>query len=155
MREDDKIYIAGHSGMVGSAVYRRLKARGYVNLLTRSRSELELLSQQQVDGFFSEEKPDVVLFAAARVGGIHANNTFPSEFMYENLMAELNVIHAAFENGVKRFLFLGSSCIYPREAPQPMPESCLLTSPLEQTNEAFEILAENREFYNKVMVVFD
>jgi GDP-L-fucose synthase len=139
MNSTDKIYVAGHQGMVGSAVVRCLHQQGYDNLVTRQRSELDLLSQAGVDAFFASEQPDVVVFAAAKVGGIHANNTFPSEFMYENLMAEMNVIHAAFENNVKRFLFLGSSCIYPREAPQPMPESCLLTSPLEQTNEAYAL----------------
>ena len=139
MKPSDRIYIAGHLGMVGSAVCRCLRNQGFDNHLVRSRAELELLSQQQVNRCFREEKPDVVVFAAAKVGGIHANNTYPSEFMYENLMAEMNVIHAAYENGVRRFLFLGSSCIYPREAPQPMPESCLLTSPLEQTNEAYAL----------------
>jgi GDP-L-fucose synthase len=139
MNTSDKIYVAGHRGMVGSALCRCLEGRGFHNLLTRSHAELDLLDQSKVDRFFTAEKPDVVVFCAAKVGGIHANNTYPSEFMYENMMAEMNSIHAAFKNGVKRFLFLGSSCIYPREAPQPMPESCLLTSPLEQTNEAYAL----------------
>lgn len=139
MKESDKIYVAGHRGMVGSAVMRCLEARGYGNLIGRTRKELNLIRQAELEAFFKDEKPDVVIFAAARVGGIHANNTYPSEFMYENMMAEMNAIHAAFENGCRRFLFLGSSCIYPREAPQPMPESCLLTSALEATNEAYAL----------------
>jgi len=125
--------------MVGSAVCRCLAARGFQDVVTRTRSELDLTSQAAVDRFFADEKPDVVVFAAARVGGIHANNTYPAEFMYENLMMEMNAIHSAFRHGVGRFLFLGSSCIYPREAPQPMAESCLLTSPLEKTNEAYAL----------------
>lgn len=139
MEKSDKIYVAGHRGMVGAAVCRCLKAHGYENLITRTRSELDLTSQAEVAEFFATEKPDVVVFAAAKVGGIHANNTYPSEFMYENMMMEMNAIHSAFKEGVKRFLFLGSSCIYPREAPQPMSESCLLTSPLETTNEAYAL----------------
>jgi GDP-L-fucose synthase len=139
MDKSEKIYVAGHRGMVGSAVVRRLQGKGFNNVVTRTRSELDLVSQSAVNDFFATERPDVVVFASARVGGIHANNTYPSEFMYENMMMEMNAIHAAFKNGVKRFLFLGSSCIYPREAPQPMPESCLLTSPLEQTNEAYAL----------------
>ena len=134
-----RIYVAGHRGMVGSAVCRCLEARGFQNVITRRSSELNLVSQTDVDAFFAAERPDVVIFAAARVGGIHANNTYPSEFMYENMMMEMNAIHAAFKNGTSRFLFLGSSCIYPRKAPQPMPEDCLLTSPLEQTNEAYAL----------------
>lgn len=134
-----KIYVAGHRGMVGSAVCRTLNQRGFANLITRSRAELDLLSQAEVNRFFAEERPAVVVYAAAKVGGIHANNTYPAEFMYENLMGELNAIHAAWKNGCRRFLFLGSSCIYPREAPQPMEESCLLTSPLEPTNEAYAL----------------
>lgn len=139
MNKTDKIYVAGHRGMVGAAVCRSLKSQGYGNVITRTRKELNLTSQADVSEFFATEKPDVVVFAAAKVGGIHANNTYPSEFMFENMMMEMNAINAAFRNGVKRFLFLGSSCIYPREAPQPMPESCLLTSPLEQTNEAYAL----------------
>ena len=139
MNKTDKIYVAGHRGMVGSAVWRTLEAQGYGNLVAKRREELDLTVQAEVDAFFTSQKPDIVVFAAAKVGGIHANNTYPSEFMYENLMAEMNVINAAWRNGVKRFLFLGSSCIYPREAPQPMPESCLLTSELEKTNEAYAL----------------
>ena len=139
MNKTDKIYVAGHRGMVGAAVCRCLKSQGYGNVITRTREELNLTSQADVSEFFATEKPDAVVFAAAKVGGIHANNTYPSEFMFENMMMEMNAINAAFRNGVKRFLFLGSSCIYPREAPQPMPESCLLTSPLEQTNEAYAL----------------
>lgn len=139
MNKTDKIFVAGHRGMVGAAVCRCLESQGYANVITRTRKELNLTSQADVSEFFATEKPDVVVFAAAKVGGIHANNTYPSEFMFENMMMEMNAINAAFRNGVKRFLFLGSSCIYPREAPQPMPESCLLTSPLEQTNEAYAL----------------
>ena len=139
MQSNDKIYVAGHRGMVGSAVVRCLNKKGYRNILGRTREELDLTRQEGVEAFFAEEKPEVVIFAAARVGGIHANSTYPSEFMYENMMAEMNAIHAAYRNGARRLLFLGSSCIYPREAPQPMPESCLLTSTLEQTNEAYAL----------------
>lgn len=139
MDKTAKIYVAGHRGMVGSAVCRCLESRGYTHLVTRSSSELNLVSQAEVEAFFRDERPDVVVFAAARVGGIHANNTYPSEFMYENMMMEMNTIHSAYANKVSRFLFLGSSCIYPREAPQPMPEDCLLTSPLEKTNEAYAL----------------
>lgn len=139
MEQDTRIYVAGHRGMVGSAVYRCLQANGFHNLVGRTRQELNLTEQAAVRDFFDKEQPEVVVFAAARVGGIHANNTYPSEFMYENLMAEMNALHSAWRSGVKRFLFLGSSCIYPREAPQPMPESCLLTSPLEATNEAYAL----------------
>jgi GDP-L-fucose synthase len=139
MNKTDKIYVAGHRGMVGSAVCRALEAQGYDNFVVRSRAGLDLNSQAAVDAFMDAEKPDVVIFAAAKVGGIHANSTYPAEFMYENLMAEMNTINAAFRNKVGRFLFLGSSCIYPREAPQPMPESCLLSSPLETTNEAYAL----------------
>ena len=134
-----RIFVAGHRGMVGGAVCRCLARHGFHHIITRTRSELDLSSQAAVAGFFQNEKPDVVIMAAARVGGIHANNTYPSEFMYENMMMEMNVIHSAWKAGVQRLLFLGSSCIYPREAPQPMPESCLLTSPLEQTNEAYAL----------------
>lgn len=139
MKETDKIYVAGHRGMVGGAVCRALQAKGFKSILTQTREELNLTSQAEVRAFFEAEKPEVVVFAAAKVGGIHANNTYPSEFMYENMMMEMNAIHSAYEAGTKRFLFLGSSCIYPREAPQPMPESCLLTSPLEKTNEAYAL----------------
>lgn len=139
MKRTDKIYVAGHRGMVGSALVRALKAKGFENIVGRTRSELDLIRQDAVEAFFKKERPEVVIFAAARVGGIHANNTYPSEFLYENLLAELNALKAAYDSGTRRFLFLGSSCIYPREAPQPMQESCLLTSPLEQTNEAYAL----------------
>lgn len=139
MDQKTKIWVAGHRGMVGSAALRALARKGFTNIVTRTRAELDLLRQADVEAFFAAERPEVVLFAAARVGGIHANNTYPAEFLYENLMAELNCIKAAFEAGCRRFLFLGSSCIYPREAPQPMPESCLLSSPLEPTNEAYAL----------------
>ena len=134
-----KIYVAGHKGMVGSAIVRNLKAKGFGNIVTRTHSELDLTNQSAVAHFFSAEKPDEVYLAAAKVGGIYANNTFPAEFIYENLMMEANVIHQAFKNGVKKLLFLGSSCIYPRLAPQPMAEDTLLTGTLESTNEPYAI----------------
>ena len=134
-----KIYVAGHRGMVGSAVCRRLSATGCERIVTRSSSELDLRNQSQVDKFFARERPQVVVFCAAKVGGIHANNTYPAEFIYENLMMAANAIHAAYSNGVERFLFLGSTCIYPRECPQPIEEDSLLASPLEKTNEAYAI----------------
>jgi nucleoside-diphosphate-sugar epimerase len=134
-----KYYVAGHRGMVGSAIVRQLQAQGCQNIVTRTHSELDLTCQQEVAEFFRTEKPDVVILAAAKVGGIHANNTFPAEFIYENLMMEANVIHQAHEAGVQKLLFLGSSCIYPRMAPQPMPENCLLTGTLESTNEPYAI----------------
>ena len=134
-----KIYVAGHLGMVGSAIVRRLKERGYQNIITRSRSELDLTNQAAVTNFFSTEKPDQVYVAAAKVGGIYANNTFPAEFIYQNLIIEANVIHQAFVSGVKKLLFLGSSCIYPKLAQQPMSEESLLTSKLEETNEPYAI----------------
>lgn len=134
-----KIYISGHRGMVGSALVRRFRAAGCDNLLLRTRTELDLVSQPDVDRFIGEEKPDLVIVAAAKVGGIHANKTYPAEFLYENLEIAANTIHAAYRHGVKRLLFLGSSCIYPKHAPQPMPEDCLLTSALELTNEAYAI----------------
>ncbi len=139
MDHDAKIYVAGHRGMVGSAVVRRLQAQGYTRLILRTRQELDLLNQAQVEAFFAREKPQIVVMAAARVGGIHANHTYPAEFLFENLAIAQNTIHSAWKHGVQRFLFLGSSCIYPRLAPQPMSEDCLLTSPLEPTNEAYAI----------------
>ena len=139
MNPSTKIHVAGHGGMVGAAIVRALRARGHGNLLLRTRRELDLLDAVSVRGFYAEEKPDVVIVAAARVGGIHANNTYPAEFLHENLAIAHNTIHEAWRHGVKRLLFLGSSCIYPREAPQPMSEECLLTSPLEPTNEAYAI----------------
>lgn len=125
--------------MVGSAMVRRLEAAGFTNILTRTRAELDLTDATAVDAFYAAEKPDVVIIAAAKVGGIHANNTYPAEFLYDNLALELNLIHGAYRHGVKRLLFLGSTCIYPREAPQPIPEDSLLTSPLEPTNEAYAL----------------
>ena len=138
-----RIYIAGHRGMVGSAIARRLEARREqgesLELITRTHAELDLTNQAAVRDFMQAEKPDVVILAAARVGGIHANNTYPADFIYDNLMIEANVIHQAFEAGVKRLLFLGSSCIYPRDAAQPMREDALLTGPLEPTNDPYAI----------------
>ena len=135
----EKIYVAGHRGMVGSAVCRELVRRGVGNPLTASHSELDLLNQAAVNDFFAREKPDAVVLAAARVGGIEANRSMIGLFLYENLMIATNVIEAAYRNGVKRLLFLGSSCIYPRLAPQPMPEDCLLTGALEPTNEGYAL----------------
>jgi GDP-L-fucose synthase len=134
-----RIYVAGHRGMVGSAIVRQLAARGYVNIVTRTHAELDLTRQDAVSDFFQSEKPDYVFFAAAKVGGIHANNTYRAEFIYQNLMMEANIIHAAWQAGVKRLLFLGSSCIYPRDCPQPINEDYLLTGPLEPTNEPYAI----------------
>jgi GDP-L-fucose synthase len=139
MEKGDKIYVAGHTGLVGSALKRSLKSMGYDNLVYRELSELDLRSQADVNSFFEKEKPDHVFLAAARVGGIYANNTYRADFIYDNLMIESNIIHAAYINNVKKLLFLGSTCIYPREAPQPMPEDSLLTSPLEYTNEPYAI----------------
>ncbi len=136
---EQKIYISGHCGMVGSALVRRFKAAGCERLVLRSRSELDLLSQSAVDQFMEEERPDLVIIAAAKVGGIHANKTYPAEFIYENLQIAANTIHAAYRHGAKRLLFLGSSCIYPKHAPQPMPEDCLLSGSLEPTNEAYAV----------------
>lgn len=136
---DQKIYVAGHQGMVGSAIVRVLQRKGYSNLLLRTRQQLDLTNQGAVTHFFETEKPDEVYMAAARVGGIYANNTFPAEFIYDNLMVQNNVIHQAFINGVKKLLFLGSSCIYPKLAPQPMAEDTLLTGKLEATNEPYAI----------------
>ncbi|MBU3637594.1 GDP-L-fucose synthase [Polynucleobacter sp. es-MAR-4] len=136
---NQKIYVAGHRGMVGSAIVRNLKAQGYQNIIERTHAQLDLTNQAAVQAFFEAEKPDQVYLAAAKVGGIHANNTFPAEFIYDNLMVQNNVIHQAFLNGVKKLLFLGSSCIYPRLAPQPMREDALLTGKLEPTNEPYAI----------------
>ena len=136
---DQVIYIAGHRGMVGSALMRRLTTLGYTQLLTASHAELDLLDQAAVEGFFARQPIDQVYLAAARVGGIHANNTYPADFIYQNLMIEANLIHAAHQHGVQRLLFLGSSCIYPQLAPQPMAEAALLTGPLEPTNEPYAI----------------
>ncbi|MEO5586025.1 MAG: GDP-L-fucose synthase [Flavobacteriales bacterium] len=139
MNQQDKIYIAGHRGMVGSAIVRRLQKDGYNNIVARTSSELDLKDQAAVRDFFRKEKPDHVVLAAAKVGGIQANNTYRAQFIYENLMIQSNVIHQAYENGVKRLLFLGSSCIYPKLAPQPLKEESLLTGLLEETNEPYAI----------------
>ncbi|MBJ2192201.1 MAG: GDP-L-fucose synthase [Muribaculaceae bacterium] len=139
MEKKSKIYVAGHRGMVGSAIVRELRRQGYDNIITRTHSELDLTDQQAVNRFFAAEKPEYVFLAAAKVGGIEANDKAPADFMYLNMMLEMNVIHAAWRNGCRKLQFLGSSCIYPRLAPQPMPESCLLTSSLEKTNEAYAL----------------
>ncbi len=139
MNKDSKIYVAGHRGMVGSAIVRELQRQGYDNIVVRTHAELDLTHQEAVDSFFAEERPEYVFLAAAKVGGIVANQSAPADFMYQNMVLEMNVIHAAWRIGCKKLQFLGSSCIYPRLAPQPMPESCLLTSSLEQTNEAYAL----------------
>lgn len=139
MNKTDKIYVAGHRGMVGSAIVRRLQKDGFNNIVTRGSKELDLREQQPVRDFFSSEKPDVVVLAAAKVGGIHANNVYRAQFLHENLMIQNNVIDSAYRNGVKKLLFLGSSCIYPKMAPQPLKEESLLTGLLEQTNEPYAI----------------
>lgn len=139
MEKESKIYVAGHRGMVGSAIVRELQRQGYTNILTRTHKELDLTRQAEVEKFFEEEKPEYVFLAAAKVGGIIANQTALADFMYENMIMEMNVIHSAWKNGCKKLEFLGSSCIYPKFAPQPMPESCLLTSALEPTNEAYAL----------------
>ena len=139
MKKNAKIYIAGHKGLVGSAIWKSLSKKGYTNLIGKTSSELDLRNTQAVAQFFQEEKPEYIFLAAAKVGGIMANNTYRADFIYENLMIQNNVIHSAYQNSVKKLLFLGSTCIYPKEAPQPMPENCLLTSPLEYTNEPYAI----------------
>ncbi|MFZ3383187.1 MAG: GDP-L-fucose synthase [Candidatus Methanoperedens sp.] len=139
MKKKDKIYIAGHRGMAGSAIHRNLKSRGYTDIITCTRTELDLTNQQAVNNFFETERPEYVFLAAAKVGGILANSTYPAEFIYENLMIEANVIHASYTTGVKKLLFLGSSCIYPRLASQPLKEEYLLTGELEVTNEAYAV----------------
>lgn len=139
MKKENKIYVAGHRGMVGSGIVRKLKEEGFRDIITKTSSELDLRNQQAVFDFFAEEKPDYVFLAAARVGGILANNTYRADFLYENLMIESNIIHAAYQSGVTKLLFLGSSCIYPKMAPQPMKEDALLTGLLEQTNEPYAI----------------
>lgn len=139
MEKNARIYVAGHKGMVGSAIVRELERQGYANIITRTHSELDLCRQADVEAFFAKEKPEYVFLAAAKVGGIVANSEALADFMYANMMLEMNVIHAAWQNGCKKLEFLGSSCIYPRLAPQPMPESCLLTSALEKTNEAYAL----------------
>lgn len=136
---NQKIYVAGHRGMVGSAIVRNLQAKGFTNIVARTHAQLDLTNQQAVSAFFETEKPEQVYLAAAKVGGIHANNTYPAEFIYDNLMVQNNVIHQAFLNGVQKLLFLGSSCIYPKLAPQPMSEEALLTGKLEPTNEPYAV----------------
>lgn len=139
MEKTSKIYVAGHNGMVGSAIVRELKKQGYSNIITKSRKDLDLINQEAVNAFFEKESPEYVFLAAAKVGGIGANSTYPADFLYENMMIEMNVIHAAFKNKCKKLLFLGSSCIYPRMAEQPIKESSLLSSSLESTNEAYAL----------------
>jgi GDP-L-fucose synthase len=160
--KDMKIYVAGHTGMVGSAIVRCLRASGYSNILVRTRRELDLLDGPAVHAFLGAERPDFIFLAAAKVGGIHANNTYPASFLFQNLAIEANVIHAAAEAGVPRLLFLGSSCIYPRDCPQPIREDYLLTGPLEATNEPYAIAkiaglklcdAHNREHGTKYFSV--
>jgi len=139
VEKNSKIYIAGHRGMVGSAIYRKLQKEGYNNIITRSSRELDLRVQSDVEEFFEQEKPDYVFLAAAKVGGIIANNTYRADFLYENLQIQNNIIHSSYLNGVKKLMFLGSSCIYPKLAPQPLKEDYLLTGPLEPTNEPYAI----------------
>jgi len=160
MNLDSKIYVAGHRGLVGSALIRQLKKRGYNNLLLRTHAELELRDQAAVQAFFAAEKPEYVILAAAKVGGIHANNTYPAEFIHDNLVIQSNIIHSAWQHNVTRLLFLGSSCIYPKECPQPMKEEYLLTGPLEPTNRPYALAkiagiemchAYNRQYGTKFM----
>ncbi len=139
MKLNNKIYIAGHGGLVGSAIVRQLESRGFTNLLMRTHKELDLTNQAQVQSFFSQEKPDYVILAAGKVGGIHANNTYPADFIYQNIMIEANTINSAYEHKVKRLLFLGSTCIYPRAVEQPMREDAILTNVLESTNEPYAL----------------
>ncbi len=153
MRKDGKIYVAGHAGLVGSAIIRQLNKEGFYNIVTRSHDQLDLTRQKEVEEFFQEEKPDYVFLAAAKVGGINANNTYPAEFIYINLAIETNVIHSAYKTNVEKLMFLGSGCIYPRIVPQPIKEEYLLTAPLEKTNEAYALAKISGlkmcEFYNK------
>ena len=137
--KNQRVYVAGHRGMVGKALVRTLNSIGVSEVIVKTRNELDLCDQAAVNSFFESERPDCVLFAAAKVGGIHANNTYPADFIYDNLMMATNSIHAAYQNNVSRFVFLGSTCIYPRMAPQPMAESSLLSGPLEKTNEAYAL----------------
>ena len=139
MNKNSKIYVAGHRGMVGSAIVRELNRQGYTHIITRTHAELDLCRQEAVEAFFAAEQPEYVFLAAAKVGGIVANQSALADFMYDNMILEMNVIHSAWKNGCKKLLFLGSSCIYPRLAPQPMQESCLLTGELEKTNEAYAL----------------
>jgi GDP-L-fucose synthase len=162
MNKSAKIYIAGHRGLVGSAIVRNLQEKGFSNLLMRTHAELDLTNQSATDAFFAQEKPDYVFLAAAKVGGIHANNEYPAEFIRDNLAIQTNVIHAAYKNKVKRLMFLGSSCIYPKLAPQPMKEECLLTGPLEPTNRPYALAkiagietcwSYNRQYGTKYLAV--
>ncbi len=139
MDKTSRIYVAGHRGLVGSAIVKNLQKKGYHNIITRTHKEVDLTSQEETAQFFEKEKPEYVFLAAAKVGGIEANNSYRGEFIYENLMIQNNVIHQSYRNNVKKLLFLGSTCIYPKEAPQPMPENSLLTGPLEYTNEPYAI----------------
>ena len=139
MLSNKKVYVAGHNGMVGSAVCRKLQSIDCKNVLTVDRHAVDLCNQKDVNEFFQTHRPEIVMFAAAKVGGIHANNTYPADFIFSNLMMAANAVEAAYQCGTERFLFLGSTCIYPRMAPQPMPESCLLTGALEETNEAYAV----------------
>mgnify|MGYP003977493745 FL=1 len=139
MDQTDKIYVAGHNGMVGSAIVRKLRKQGFTNIITRSSVELDLTNQQDAHSFLQEEKPDYVVIAAAKVGGIHANNSYPAEFIYQNLMIEANLIHGSYLAGVDKLLFLGSSCIYPKQAQQPIKEEYLLSGHLESTNEPYAV----------------
>jgi GDP-L-fucose synthase len=139
MNKDDRIYVAGHAGLVGSAIVRRLQAEGFANLVFSARAQVDLRQQRDVDTFFADQRPAYVFLAAAKVGGIHANNTYPADFIRDNLQIQTNVIDAAYRHGTRKLLFLGSSCIYPRLSPQPMPESALLTGPFEPTNEWYAI----------------
>lgn len=162
MDKNAKIYIAGHRGLVGSAIVRNLQAKGYTNLLMRTHAELDLTDQKATDAFFAEEKPDYVFLAAAKVGGILANNLYPAEFIRDNLIIQANIIHAAYKNNAKRLMFLGSSCIYPKLAPQPMKEEYLLTGPLEPTNRPYALAkiagiemcwSYNRQYGTKYLAV--
>lgn len=162
MKRNSKIYVAGHRGLVGSALARRLQDKGYDNLVLRTHAELDLRNQAAVQDFFAVEKPEYIILAAAIVGGIHANNTYPAEFIEDNLLIQNNVIHNAWKHGATRLLFLGSSCIYPKNAPQPMNEGCLMTGPLEPTNRPYAIAkiagiemchAYNRQYGTKYIAV--
>ena len=162
MEKNGKIFVAGHEGMVGSAILGRLREVGFTNLVIRTSSELDLINQKTAFEFFREEKPDYVFLAAAKVGGIHANNTYPAEFIHQNLVVQNNIIHCSYLSGVKRLLFLGSSCIFPKLAPQPMKEEYLLTGPLEETNDAYAVAkiagikmceAYNRQYHTAFLSV--
>ena len=153
INKQKKIFVAGHRGMVGSAVLRRLELLGYSNVILRSRDKLDLLNQRATHSFLEDEKPDYVFMAAALVGGIHANNTYPGDFIYENLTVQNNIIHGAFKTGIQNLCFLGSSCIYPRDCSQPIKEEYLLTGPLEKTNEAYAAVFKNIDGFDFVRIV--